>query len=244
MLWNRGDMARTTSKLLLALLAGLSLTACATMPGGPAKATAEPNPTLDKHAATPLDQYRAATRAVGGHLALAPHPGGQLSDAQKQALSDLQANSGISDGPVVILIAASEPNSGDSQSTANATAAVLTKLGVAANQIRFGRYEADGAPPTVRIIYQTVEAIGPDCRKGWDDFSATGSNRATGHFGCALAANLAAMIANPRDLDRPTQETPADATRRGVILAKYRKGEQTTAAKDEQASGNVSQAVK
>ena len=58
------------------------------------------------------------------------------------------------------------------------------------------------------------------------------------------AANLAAMISNPRDLERPSPDTPADATRRGVTLAKYRKGEQTSAAKDEQASGNVSQAVK
>ena len=105
-------------------------------------------------------------------------------------------------------------------------------------------YDATSSGAPVKITYRTLVAVGPDCRKGWDDMAATGSNRNYGHFGCAASANLAAMIADPRDLQHPAAEDPSDATRRGVTLGKYRKGEQTSAAKDDQASGAVSSSVK
>ena len=74
--------------------------------------------------------------------------------------------------------------------------------------------------------------------------AATGQNRAYAHFGCADAANLAAMVADPHDLTRPKTETPYDATRRETVLGKYRKGELTSSQKDDQATGAISQAVK
>jgi type IV pilus biogenesis protein CpaD/CtpE len=39
--------------------------------------------------------------------------------------------------------------------------------------------------------------------------------------GCATRRNLAALAENPRDLERPRQETPRDAMRRDAVISQY-----------------------
>lgn len=240
----------TRTPLITALaVSALMLSACAT--GGarhaaaPVRPTKAVNPTYDPKARTDLDRYRAATRESDGELALAQHPSGRLSDAQKSALISLaQANLGSEGSTFIIRTATGETNFGDAAQTARAAAEVMRASGIPTSRILMDHYDATGSGAPVKITYRTLVAVGPDCRKGWDDMSATGSNRTYGHFGCAASANLAAMIADPRDLQHPAAEDPSDATRRGVVLGKYRKGEQTTSAKDDQASGAVSTSVK
>jgi pilus assembly protein CpaD len=58
-----------------------------------------------------------------------------------------------------------------------------------------------------------------------------------------VTANIAAQVANPEDLLGPRAETPIDSGRRATVLDKYRKGELTSSAKDDQSSGVVSKAV-
>lgn len=203
------------------------------------------NPTFDAKAATPLSQYRPAVEELDGQLALAAHRSGQLSDAQKTALKTLVTKVGdLSEGAFVVRIAGPDPEIGDAASTAQAAAELLHAYGVASDRITFGRYEAAQRGGPVQIAYSAFVAVGPNCRKGWDDFSATGQNDVTRHFGCATASNLAAMIADPRDLQRPATETSPDASRRINVITKYRKGETTSTNKDDQASGTVSQSVK
>ena len=55
-----------------------------------------------------------------------------------------------------------------------------------------------------------------------------------------MTANIAAQIANPRDLIAPAVMTPGDNGRRAVVLDKYRKGDITSSAKDDQADGKTS----
>ena len=52
------------------------------------------------------------------------------------------------------------------------------------------------------------------------------------------------MIANPGDLLAPRPTDPSDAARRDTVLGKYRQGETTSASKDDQASGTVSEVAK
>ena len=240
----------TRIPLITALdVSALMLSACAT--GGPrpkavpTASTKTGNPTFDPKAPTDFDRYRAITRESNGELALAQHPNGRLSDAQKSVLIALAQDNLAQEGQTfTIRTAAGEASVGDAAQTARAAAEVLRSAGISASRILMDHYDAAGSGAPIKITYRTIQAVGPDCRKGWDDLAATGSNRVYGHFGCADAANLAAMIANPRDLQHPAAEDPSDATRRGVILGKYRKGEQTTASKDDQASGAVSNSVK
>jgi pilus assembly protein CpaD len=59
------------------------------------------------------------------------------------------------------------------------------------------------------------------------------------NFGCATQHNLAAMVADPRDLVAPRRVDAADAQRRMTVLDKYRKGQTTPAEKTAAQSGTV-----
>jgi pilus assembly protein CpaD len=62
-------------------------------------------------------------------------------------------------------------------------------------------------------------------------------------LGCAVAVNLAAMIADPSDLVGDQPMDPADMGRRSIVLSKYRLGEKTSSEKNDDASGAISSAV-
>jgi pilus assembly protein CpaD len=72
-------------------------------------------------------------------------------------------------------------------------------------------------------------------------YDGTGARSAP--LGCAVAVNLAAMIANPSDLvgDQPTD--PADIARRGIMFSKYRQGVRTSSERNNDASGAISTVV-
>ena len=113
-----------------------------------------------------------------------------------------------------------------------------------ATEAYYAAYDAGGQPGApVYARYARYEATGPDCRKGWDNLTSTLKNVASTHFGCAGAANLAAMVADAHDLERPSPTAPADSVRRAIVLDKYRQGIITSSPKDPQAQGVVSSAV-
>lgn len=230
---------------LTAIGLALALGACATTAQGPK--TPKPVNPVNPGAAAPtvLDQFKAATRPAENRIALAPHAHGVLSDAQRSALMLLAHQLDDNDGQLVeVKFSSKEAEGGDASHTAHSAVDYLQSIGLAPERLKIGRFETDVSNAPVVVSYHGVEAYGPDCNRNWDSMTSTGANNVTKHFGCAQAANLAAMVADPRDLIRPAPEGPADATRRGVVLGKYRKGETSSTAKDEQASGAVSQTVK
>lgn len=95
---------------------------------------------------------------------------------------------------------------------------------------------------SVNTIYYRAHAY--DCNRTWENLSKTGDNNVYDNFGCAVSSNLAAQIADPRDLTAPTAMASTDASRKTVIFGKYREGKITSQEKDEQASGSISQAIK
>jgi pilus assembly protein CpaD len=128
---------------------------------------------------------------------------------------------------------------------ANDARAVMLAEGLDPAVIVEGPYDATGARAAPLVIsYKTFEAFVPGCPDiSHYDFASMGTNSALPSFGCATAVNLAAMIANPRDLVRPTPMDPADAGRRMITMTKYRNGEVPGAARSQDASGAVSSAV-
>lgn len=123
--------------------------------------------------------------------------------------------------------------------------AVMLAEGVEPGRITEGPYDASGsrAAPLV-ISYQTYEAVVPNCPDiSHFDMAWTGTNSALPSFGCAVAVNLAAMIANPSDLVGDQPMDPADMNRRAIVLTKYRNGEKTSADRNSEASGTISQAL-
>ena len=69
------------------------------------------------------------------------------------------------------------------------------------------------------------------------------SNQPTTDFGCAVTANLAAQVANPRDIVAPRGMDAPDMGRRSKVFDTYRAGERTAAPQEELVDGKVSRAV-
>jgi pilus assembly protein CpaD len=123
--------------------------------------------------------------------------------------------------------------------------AVMLAEGVDQGMIAEGTYDGTGARSAPLIIsYRTYEAVVPNCPdiSHWD-FTDISSNSALPSLGCAVAVNLAAMIANPSDLVGEQPMDPADTTRRTIMFSKYRQGERSSAVRNDDASGAISTAV-
>ena len=187
-------------------------------------------------ALTPTEQFQVKVTSAPEKIALGVHPNG-LSPNQKAALSDFVSR-WRSDGGGTVLVAAAPGAASISEATA--AAAYVVQLGVPSERLQMADAPA-GAP--ILLSYERFQAHGPDCTSPWDDLTATGFNRPYNHFGCAVTANIAAQVANPRDFLAPAVVTPADDMRREVVLGKYREGASTSTAADQQASGKVSDAL-
>lgn len=80
---------------------------------------------------------------------------------------------------------------------------------------RYGLLVADGSPVTpgqinpgnVRVVITRSTASVPGCPDWSDTFSSNLKNETKSGFGCAVNANLAAMVANPEDLVRGARNT-------------------------------------
>ncbi len=220
----------------LLVLAGVcvSLGACAT--GGKPEIA---NPL------TPLDQYAVKVVETPERLALSVHTGG-LSARQEAALTDF-AQRWHESGAEAITIETPQNSAqeGDPRAAALAVASALSRSGVPDARVRIVDVDAGGAAHAPIVArFASLQAVGPDCSGHWSNLTSTKDNGVTSHFGCAITANFAANLADPRDLARPAASQPADGIRRGVVLDKYRQGQITSSPKDEQANGAVSSAVR
>ncbi|HWA91221.1 MAG TPA: CpaD family pilus assembly protein [Rhizomicrobium sp.] len=108
----------------------------------------------------------------------------------------------------------------------------LASYGVPRDRILVGTH--DGANDgRVELGYMSYKAhvegcASPDWSTNWGD---SADNQPPPSFGCATQKNLAAMVADPRDLIEPRTMTPSDAVRRNTVLGHYEKGEITQADK-------------
>lgn len=229
-------LMRAAPALLLLGLAG-----CAGSPLRGARAAGPAAPP----ALTPLEQYKPVVAATPERLALAVHPGGALSPGQSAALEQYAADWRDTGTGAPVVVSSPGAAGPDGQMQAQAAADRLVRLGVAPEAIRMAGYDAEGAGAApVTLSYERLAASAPDCSRNWDNLVSTKSNEVSKHFGCAAATNMAAMIADPRDLQRPRAVTPADAGRRAFVLDKYRQGQPTASAKDEQAQGVISRTAR
>ncbi|MCY1648851.1 CpaD family pilus assembly protein [Caulobacter sp. SL161] len=216
------------SVLLGAALLGLA--ACASTP---------PDQGPNKLAATETQQWmdRIKVDAAPDEILLKPHASG-LSANQSAALEALVSRWLEAEARELVVTA---PN------TAGAMAIQirdrLAGLGAGARVRVVGVDQASAEEGAIRVGFVRHEARPIKCGQRWENLAATRDNTVYENFGCAMAANIAAQVANPEDLVRPRDMTPADTGRRDTVLGKYRKGEVTSSAKDEQASGAVSKAI-
>lgn len=108
---------------------------------------------------------------------------------------------------------------------------VLQKHRIGRSQILIAPYSAvgDTGPTPVRLAYSTLVAQTGPCGRWPEDLGETTENKNYYNFGCASQQNIAAQIADPRDLLGPRGMDPSDAQRRTMVIDKYRNGERTAA---------------
>jgi pilus assembly protein CpaD len=116
----------------------------------------------------------------------------------------------------------------------------LVSYGIPRNKILIGNQDTFGAAGDVKISYIRYEADAPACGNWSVNLGDVSSNKPSPNFGCATQHNLAAQVADPRDLVSPWPLDPDDSTRRLTVLDKYRKGESTISEKTAAQSGAVS----
>jgi len=117
----------------------------------------------------------------------------------------------------------------------------LTRAGVSRHEVQFQAYSGTGtATSPIKVSYNAFTARGPECGDWSDNLARDPKNIPYRNLGCATQHNLAAMVANPRDLVEPRGMTPRDSQRRDVIMDKYVKGDTTVAKKSSDEKAKVS----
>ncbi len=221
------------SRLILPLLAAGVLQGCG--------ATIGDVPPKLGDAATPTQQFPMKVKAAPEELRLAAHATG-LSPAQRQALADLAGRwTEGGGGRIVVQAPTKGVDQGASYATSAAAVSFLMSAGVPADRLqRVGYDPGPETPAPVIVGFSAYEAVIPACGREWNNLTSSKNNKPSPNFGCALSSNMAAQLANPGDVVEPRTMDAPDASRRAVIMQKYRQGSVTAGAQDSNASGSVS----
>jgi pilus assembly protein CpaD len=214
------------------LLAPLALAACMGDPAGG----------IGPAPLNPAARFSLQVEPDVDRIALSVHEDG-LSSNQNAALAAIVARFGQAGAESLRI----EAPSGDDPVSADFAWRIkgaLEAMGAPVGAVQVVGYAAPDPRAPVVVGFETVRAVVPQCGTYWGNLSRTNRNEVSANFGCSVNANLAAQIADPRDIVAPRGMTPSDSGRRAVVFDNYRKGE-ATAAKQEDLLANrrVAQAV-
>jgi pilus assembly protein CpaD len=116
----------------------------------------------------------------------------------------------------------------------------LAALGVPRARILVGTHDAVGADERVELGFVSYSAHTDECGNWPVNVGYTAENEPQPNFGCSVQHNIAAMVADPRDLVAPRKLSEPDPNRRETVLGKYEQGQPTAATQTQQQSGAVS----
>jgi pilus assembly protein CpaD len=114
----------------------------------------------------------------------------------------------------------------------------INAMGIARDRILVAGHDAPDGDLRVEINYVSYEARTDKCGDWSEDLDFTLMNTTPKNFGCAVQQNIAAMVADPRDLMGPRPADDADAARRATVVGKYETGDITGANKRSSSLGN------
>lgn len=225
-------MSASMTRILLLAASSVVLSGCV---GGPAGGTG-PAPL------TPTQRFALQVEPGLERVALAVHEDG-VSENQQRAIIDIANRFAVEGAPVITV----ETPSGDDPVAGDMgwrVKAALEAAGLPSDRVQVATYAAPDPRAPVLVGFETLRAAVPRCGTSWTNLARTGANAGSANFGCAVTANLAAQIENPRDIIQPRGMTPGDQGRRTVVFAHYRQGEPTAAEREELiANDRVSNAV-
>jgi len=162
-------------------------------------------------------------------------------------------------GPLAIILPG-VPNTPQLTAQMQAVNSVLADRGVPSSRIEWRIASPAAAAPTGNASAGAVATPAPagplvfsytrytatlekDCGI-WEKSMITRDNQPWDNFGCAGQHNLAAMVADPLDLERPRDTTPIDVDRRTVVYKAYREGTKTASERSADEKGTISDVAK
>jgi pilus assembly protein CpaD len=107
----------------------------------------------------------------------------------------------------------------------------LADMGVPRSRVLVGTHEVVNGDVRVELGFVGYAAHVDRCGDWSEDLAESGDNSPPPNFGCAVQTNIAAMVADPRDLIQPREMGESDAARRKTVVGHYEKGEITSAEK-------------
>lgn len=191
-----------------------------------------------------LPQATAIAERVRVEMPVDPRDNG-LTWAQEDLVAALAGEyKATGHGPFVISYPA---EAGNSEAAVAAIAEVRTRLyaaGLDWREIAGSAYDARGrSSAPVVFSFERYAAIAPDCPEVWPDLTNSRAGESWPQFGCATANNLAAMVADPRDLVTPRGMADPDSARRMAVIEAWRSGQPTATRRSDGERGSVSEVV-
>jgi pilus assembly protein CpaD len=116
----------------------------------------------------------------------------------------------------------------------------LAGMGVPRSRVLVGTRAPGDRNARVELGFVGYGAHADSCGDWSEDASQTGDNQPMPNFGCAVQNNIAAMVADPRDIVQPRAMGDASAERRNAVIGHYQKGEVTSANKSADQTTTVS----
>ncbi|BBC00088.1 pilus assembly protein CpaD [Bradyrhizobium japonicum] len=215
------------------------------------------NLTSDVVTGTVPDDYRqrhpiAVTEGEQSIVVFVGRARGNLTETQRDDVMGLARTwRREGTGAIAIDVPADSSNARSAQAVYQEIRGLLASMGVPAHAITKRPYLDDPrALPTIRLSYPKMAAVAGPCGVWPSDLGPSiynpsyNQNKQYDNFGCATQRNLAAMVANPSDLEQPRTETAAYTPRRSIAFDKYRKGESTATAYPEAEKAKLSDAAK
>lgn len=136
------------------------------------------------------------------------------------------------------VIAVNAPTGVNSQAMLGFFAQRINEMGVSKDRILVATHDAPDGDMRVEINYVTYQARADRCGDWSEDLAVTISNETPRNFGCSVQHNIAAQIADPRDLLAPRDMEASDGARRAGIITNYEAGKTTQADKKTVDSGS------
>ena len=132
----------------------------------------------------------------------------------------------------------SVPNGIPGRTALTALAERAAATGISRDKILVSTHDVANGDNRVDVSYIAYTAHTQACGNWSENEAFTLDNQTPKNFGCSVQQNIAAMVADPRDLLGPGAMGPVDTERRAAVMDHYEKGEVTQAAKHSSGSGS------
>lgn len=134
----------------------------------------------------------------------------------------------------------SVPNGAPSNAAITYFAERAAASGISRDKILVSTHDVANGDFRVDVSYISYIAHTDVCGDWSQNLAFVEENQTAPNFGCSVQHNIAAMVADPRDLVSPRGFETADGKRAATIIDSYEQGKPTAAQKTQDQSGAVS----